>query len=447
MLQMPYSKEMEKNLLACLLQSEEARLNLAAEINKNDFYSGNNQKIYQAIYELEDSKQEIDIATVGQRLHEQKAFDNIATYLTDVICSIATTANYETYAKIVKEKSLRRKMIKIADKITGLASNEDLDINQSVSRAEEMLLNLSDTKTNDRGYKHIKDLLMEHMPEIWNREEQNEVIGIETPFSKFNMLTAGLQGSKLYVLAGRPGMGKTTIAENLVQYAALNGHSTGIFSLEMDNTENLDRMLAYDAEVDYQKIIKGTTSRAEKEMLDKSAAKMCECGHILINDTAGLTIQEIRSEARKMKKAYDVELIMVDYLTLIQGGDTERDDLRISDIARNMKNMAKELDIPVILLAQLNRGVEQRQDKRPTKADLKGSSGIEDAADLIALLYREGYYNLDIGNDLRGVTEVIVDKYRQGQTGVFFLDFDYRYYKFNDASQKKIDKYRDQVGI
>jgi len=455
---MPHSKEIELCLLGSLILGEEARINLAGKIKKGDWYFDKNKIIFKAINELEDKKEVVDMVTVAEKVnsYDLKWFDDIATYITNIVNQVPTWRNYEGYAAKLLHYSKCRQAIKTAEQIKQLAYDNELETIDLTSKSEELVFDFSSESDKEQDYKAVKDFSIDHMTEIWDRKNQEGIVGIETPFEKLNVLTGGLKGNKLIVLAAKPGVGKTTIASNICDKAEIDEKAVGIFSLEMTKYELLERKLAKEVGISFQKIERGLLSEAEKEMIQKKYVEIHERNKIIIDDKENLSIEEIRSKARRMKKEHDIQLVMIDYLQLVRDDKHDSKAEKYEYIARECKNMAKELDITVILLCQLSRSVDSRNDKRPMMSDLKGSSGIEDAADIIIFLYRESMYNKSLMtavkqngkmniHQLAYVTEVIIEKNRQGRTGFFLLDFEPPIYKFFDCPESKVEKYKEEV--
>ena len=435
-----YSKEAEQKLLGSIIIDESVRLDLATKINVNDFYFEENKQIYNAIYKVENEKGlNVDMTTVAEKLRGE--VKNISSKLVSLTKQLATGRNAQSYANIIKEKSIRRKMRKTAQKIGQLAQDGD-DIEKDLATAEEMLFSLNNTNDKERSYTDIKSYLIDHLDDLFSGSEDG-ITGLETPFAKLNEITGGLQGGELSIVAGQSGMGKTTFAMNVANHIAQN-HRVGIFSLEMNKKKVTNRTLAELSEVEYQKLKKKIINNKEADVIQDVADLLYQKNNLLINDTAGLTINEIRSDARKMKKKEGIELAVVDYDDLIHGGEGENEALRKQNIARSLRNMAKELDVHVMLLCQINRGYSKRQDKRPKMSDLKGSSGLENAADLIMMIYRHSEFddNLKYSNyNFKNVAEIIIEKGRETRTGRFFAEFDGKFYKFKETTQTKIDDY------
>lgn len=439
-----HSKEAEQNLLASLILDENKRLDLSTKITTEDFYKEKNKIIYQAIKKLDNKDNvKVDLVTLAEEVRSE--IDGVSKYLAKITGNLITPDNAGSYAGIVKQKAIRRRMKKAGEKIIHLSQQEDDDIEVNLAKAEEMMFDLNDTSKVDRSYVNIKDYLAgDHLDNLF-QDSEDGITGLKTPFRKLNEITGGLHGGELWIIAGQSGMGKTSLATNIINYVAKE-NKVGIFSLEMSKKKLVNRSLSELTGIEYKKLKKKLLSKEEKLKIQEKAAELYDQNNILINDTAGLKLQEIRSDARKMKKNEDVKLILVDYDDLIKGGGGDNEALRKQNIARSLRNMAKELDVNVMLLCQINRSYSSRNNKRPKMSDLKGSSGLENAADLILMLYRQSEFDerlkfKDKYKKIEYVTECIIAKGRENKTGKFFLNFKGQNYSFRDIEKWRKEKY------
>jgi replicative DNA helicase len=345
-----------------------------------------------------------------------------------------SAANIIQYAKIVREKAILRELINVANEIIEKSHEVDLDVEDYVDDAEKMIFQVSEKKFKPSFY-HIKDVVKENVKTIWKLYEQKQAVtGIPTGFIELDRLTSGLQPCDLIVVAGRPSMGKTAFCMNIAQYVSMLKDSpvpVGIFSMEMSKEQLVTRMLSSEAEVDHTRLRTGTFSSSELQRIFQAAGRLSEA-KIFIDDSPSMSILELRARARRLSREHGVGLLIIDYLQLIKGrSNAERREQEISEISRFLKALAKELKIPVIAISQLNRMVEQREDKRPRLADLRESGAIEQDADLILFIYRDEVYHKDKESN-KGVAEIIIGKQRNGPTDTVRLAFIDKYATFKN---------------
>ncbi len=430
---LPQNIEAEQSVLGGILIDNEALHKVLEIIEPNDFYRDNHKKIFLAFLELFENNTPLDIITVTELLQKKGELTNIggATYLASLVDSVPTTANITHYAKIIKEKSILRSLIAKATDIVNLGFEASEDVAEILDKAEEAIFSITQQRIQT-SYYSIKEIIKQTFETIEElSSKKDSVTGIPTGFIDFDRLTAGLQPSDLIIIAGRPVMGKTSFTLNIAQHAAIRaGVPVGFFSLEMSKEQLALRMLCAEARINSQKIRSGFLSERDWLRLTDAAATLSEAP-IFIDDTPALSVLEIRAKARRLKSEHNIGLIIVDYLQLMKGkGRVDTREREISEISRSLKALAKELNIPVVAVSQLNRRVEERENKRPRLADLRESGAIEQDADLIVFIYRDEVYNEDTPD--KGIAEIIIGKQRSGPTGVVKLAFLDKYTRFEN---------------
>ena len=430
---LPQNIEAEQSVLGGILIDNEALPRVLEIIEPNDFYRDNHKKIFLAFLELFENNTPLDIITVTELLQKKGELTNVggATYLASLVDSVPTTANITHYAKIIKEKSILRSLIAKATDIVNLGFEASEDVAEILDKAEEAIFSITQQRIQT-SYYSIKEIIKQTFETIEElSSKKDSVTGIPTGFIDFDRLTAGLQPSDLIIIAGRPVMGKTSFTLNIAQHAATRaGVPVGFFSLEMSKEQLALRMLCAEARINSQKIRSGFLSERDWLRLTDAAATLSEAP-IFIDDTPALSVLEIRAKARRLKSEHNIGLIIVDYLQLMKGkGKVDTREREISEISRSLKALAKELNIPVVAVSQLNRRVEERENKRPRLADLRESGAIEQDADLIVFIYRDEVYNEDTPD--KGIAEIIIGKQRSGPTGVVKLAFLDKYTRFEN---------------
>ena len=394
----PHDIEPEEAILGSMLTDKDA-VTSAIEVLKEDaFYREDNKAIYAAILSLYAKSEPIDIITVKAELVENGNFERIGglEYLAELPERVPTTSNVDRYIKIVEEKAMLRSLISTANELVSLGYNETEEVDSIMDLAEKKVFDLAQKK-NTKGYTPIKDVLVESfakLEELYN--QKGKISGKTTGFTDLDLRTSGLHNSDLIIVAARPAMGKSAFAINIATNLALSGTPVAIFNLEMSKEQVGNRILCSEAMVDSNKIRTGQVEDEDWMKLASTLGRLSEAP-IYIDDTAGISIMEIRAKCRKLKLEKDIGLVVIDYLQLIQGSGKRNSsrEQEISEISRSLKILAKELDIPVIALSQLSRGVEKRDDKRPMLSDLRESGAIEQDADIVMFLYRGDYYNGD----------------------------------------------------
>ena len=436
----PHDTEAEQAVLGSMLTDQDAVIDAIEVLKPEDFYREDNKYIYEAILNLYNKAEPIDIITVKSELISMEKFEVVGgfEYLGILPDKVPLVANAERYIKIVEEKSLLRQLIKASNELIDLGYAQNEDIEMVMDQAEKKIFDIMQGK-NQKGFSPIKDVLIESFAEIEKLYNQKEPItGVPTGFADLDYKTAGLHNSDLILVAARPAMGKSAFALNIASNAAINAKvPVAIFNLEMSKSQLVNRMLCSEAMVDSNKIRTGKIEEDDWVKLATALGPLSEAP-IYIDDTAGISVAEIRAKCRKLKLEKNIGLVIIDYLQLIQGSGKRNAsrEQEISEISRSLKILAKELDIPVIALSQLSRAAEQRADHRPMLSDLRESGAIEQDADIVMFLYRDDYYNPD--TEKKNIAEIILAKHRAGSTGTIELLWLGNYTKFAN-----IEKYRD----
>ena len=418
----PHSVEAEQSVLGSILLDKEAMISVSETLVPEDFYKEAHKVIYESMLKLYNSQSEIDLITLTDELRDQGYLDDIGgiANITSLSTVVPTTSNIKYYVNIVKEKSISRQLISAANDIINLGYDGSAKVEYVLENAEKKIFDISQERaTND--FQPINQVISEALSMLEKLyEEKNDVTGLTTGFRDLNKKINGLQRSDLLLIAARPAMGKTAFALNLVQNAALKGDaSVAVFSLEMSKEQLVQRMIASQSTVELKKIKTGTLADNDWPRITDGMA-ILSGAKIHIDDTPGIKISELRSKCRKLKIEKGLDLVLIDYLQLMEGeGQNESRQQEIAKISRSLKILAKELDCPVVALSQLSRAPEQRADHRPMLSDLRESGSIEQDADIVMFLYRDEYYNPD--TEKKNIGEVIVAKNRHGETGTVEL--------------------------
>ena len=435
---LPQDVMSEKAVLGSVFIAPDKLLTAAELVQPSDFYYPANQTLFKAMLELADKGQAIDPLTIRNLLDSRGEFEPAGgmAYLTELVTAVPTSANIEYYAKNVADKAIARSVINDLTDSIAAVYNSDAGIDEIISKTEQSLINASSSR-NKSSFKHIYDVIEKAQVKIEERASMSsDVTGTPTGFHDFDKITTGLHEDNLIILAARPAMGKTALALNIAQNVAVKAKkAVAVFSLEMGSESLVERMLAAEGNVMSYHIRTGKLSENEWQRLIYAQAQLAEA-KIYIDDTPGIRVTEIRSRARKLAQETDgLGLIVIDYLQLITGNNPKNRQQEVSEISRQLKILAKELNVPVIALSQLSRNVEQRQDKRPVLSDLRESGSIEQDADIVAFLYREAYYDkLDDGPENNKV-ELILEKNRHGSLGTVQLFFHKDYTKFTNVEE------------
>lgn len=428
----PHDIEAEQAVIGSMLTDKDAVMSAVEKLNENSFYRDDNKAIFEAIVNLYNRAEPIDIVTVKDELTSMGLFEKVGglEYLVMLPDKVPTTANVEKYIKIVEEKSTLRSLIKTANEIIDLGYNQTEDVEDIMANSEKKIFDIIQ-RNNQKSYTPIKDVLIDSftkLEELYN--QKTRITGVPTGFIELDYKTAGLHGSDLVLIAARPAMGKTAFALNIAVNAALRANTpVAIFNLEMSKDQLVDRILCMEAMVDSNKIRTGKLEEDDWSKLAGVVGPLSD-SNIYIDDTPGISIMEIRTKCRKLKMEKNIGLIVIDYIQLIQASSKKSAtrEQEISEISRSLKILAKELNVPVIALSQLSRAVEQRPDHRPMLSDLRESGAIEQDADIVMFLYRDDYYNKD--SEEKDISEVIIAKHRGGSTGTVKLLWMGNYTKF-----------------
>lgn len=429
---MPNSLEAEQSVVGSMIMDKDAIVTAMEILLKEDFYHQQYGILFESMLELYSDGQPVDLITLQNKLKEKDVPREISSleFVGDLLRSVPTSANIKYYCNIVKENSVKRKLIRITEDIENecYAGKESLE--SVLDKTEHDVFALLSSRTSGE-YVPIRQVVMNALEKIEKASQQSgTVTGIPTGFIDLDYRTAGLQPSDLVLVAARPSMGKTAFVLNVAQYVAFHENMcTAIFSLEMSKEQLVNRLFSLESRVDAQALRTGNLSDADWEKLVEGAGIIGD-SELIIDDTPGISISEMRSKCRKYKLEHDLKLVIIDYLQLMSGSgrNTDSRQQEISDISRSLKALARELEVPVIALSQLSRAVEQRPDHRPMLSDLRESGAIEQDADVVMFIYRDDYYNKD--TELKGISEIIIAKQRNGPIGTVNLAWLPEYTKF-----------------
>lgn len=436
----PHSIDAEQAVLGGLMLSGQAWDRIADKLSEEDFYRKEHRLIFRAIGELSGKNMPCDAVTLGEWFENNGIAELVggAGYVVELANATPSAANIEAYAQIVREKSVMRQLI---DAGTEIASDgfqpEGRSSHELIESAEQRVFRIAEAGSRGaRQFVSVKDAAREALEVLNQRYHSDSLItGLATGFTDFDSMTAGLQPGDLVILAARPSMGKTALAVNMAEYAAIREkRSVAIFSMEMSSVQLTFRLLSSLGRINQQSLRSGKLEDEEWPRVTSAMALLAD-SKIFIDDTPGLSPMELRARARRLKRSHDLGLIVIDYLQLMAvPGNTENRATEIAEISRSLKALAKELNVPVIALSQLNRSLESRTDKRPVMADLRESGAIEQDADVIVFIYRDEYYHQD--STEKGVAEIIIGKQRNGPTGTLKLTFRGQYTKFENYAKE-----------
>lgn len=415
----PHNLEAEASLIGAILIDKEAIIKVADIVAADDFYADRNGLIFSGIMDLYESRQPLDLLTLSNKLEGAGELERIGgtSYLTDLINSVPTAAHVANYAGIVAHKATLRRLISAAGEITGLGYREDEPLDALLDKAEQRLFEVSQ-KHLKQNFVTIGSVLAQSFDRLDDlHKDKNKIRGVPTGFRALDNKLAGLQKSDLIVLAARPSMGKTSLALNIAQHVAVNeGVPVGIFSLEMSKEQLIDRLIASESGIDAWKLRTGNLEDSDFPKINHAMAVLSEAP-IYIDDSAMANVMEMRTKARRLQSEHDLGLIVVDYLQLMSGRSTSSDNRvqEVSEISRGLKALAREINVPVLALSQLSRGVEARNPQIPQLSDLRESGSIEQDADVVMFIYREDYYNKD--TERLGLADILIRKHRNGPIG------------------------------
>jgi replicative DNA helicase len=438
----PQARDLEEAILGALMLEKDAIMSVADILHTECFYDPRHKEIYTAIIELFAEAQPIDVLTVKQKLQKLGKLDVAGgtIYLAEITSKVNSAANIVFHARIVLEAYIKRSVIRIVGELGTLAYEDTTDVFNLLDKAEHEFFTISEQNIR-KNYIQMSDLMRKALKELdEKRNKKDGLTGIPTGFMQLDRVTAGFQPSNLIIIAARPGMGKSAFIISVARNAAVEHNvPVAIFSLEMSALEVVNRLISAEAEIESEKIKKGKLDERDIKHLHSRLARLTEAP-ILIDDTPALSVLELRAKARRLKAQHNIQLIMIDYLQLMSGGETGKGnrEQEIAYISRSLKNLAKELDIPIIALSQLSRAVETRGgDKRPQLSDLRESGSIEQDADMVMFLYRPEYYKItqdEEGRDVTGTGEVIIAKHRNGSLENVRLKFVGQYTKFENLN-------------
>lgn len=420
----PQNVEAEQAVLGAMLLSHDAVIVAMEKLQPSDFYRDVHRIIFEAMEHLHRENKEIDVITLPEELKRMKKLDDVGgiEYVLSLPNLVGSAANIEYYANIVAEKALSRNLISTCTELTTEAYDGQKETEELLDDAERRILQLSDTKNRGdfASVGAVVEVTLDKITKLY--ENKAGLTGLPTGFRDLDRMTSGLQPSDLILVAARPSMGKTAFTLNIAQNVGVRQHKTvAFFSLEMSQEQLVQRLLCQIAHIDSQKLRTGQLNSDEEwTRLTDACDKLYE-SPIYIDDTPGISVAEMRSKARRLKSEHGLDLIIVDYLQLMQGRNAESRQQEISEISRSLKALARELKVPLIALSQLSRSVESRQDKRPMLSDLRESGALEQDADIVSFLYREDYYDKETEN--QHITEVILAKHRNGPVGSVKLYF------------------------
>jgi replicative DNA helicase len=432
----PHSIEAEQSVLGAMLLDREAIITASEHIKPEDFYRDGHREIYEAIMELFDKGEPVDLVTLTEQLRQRNTLEAVGgvSFLTDLSSSVPTTANAVHYAKIIHEKSMLRKLIRVCGEISDKSYEAAEETGAIIEFAEKEIFDISQRRTS-KGFTPLKEILVSSynkIEELYNTK--GKTTGVSTGFNDVDSKTSGLQKSDLILVAARPSMGKTAFALNIAQHAAIKeGIPLAIFSLEMSKEQLVNRMICAEAGIDSHKLRTGNLADEDWPKLAEAVRRLSKA-NIYIDDTPGITVAEMRSKCRRLKLERGLELVLIDYLQLMQGsGRAESRQQEISEISRSLKALAREMDCPVLAISQLSRAPEMRSEHRPMLSDLRESGAIEQDADVVMFLYRDEYYHPD--TEKKGIAEIILAKQRNGPTGTVELVWLDRFTKFADMAK------------
>ena len=443
--ELPFSREAEEGVAGCILSDGRCVADAVEIVSPADFFLSPAREIYAVAIELFNDNKPIDFVTVAELLAKYDKLDGIggSVYLANLASSVSTTGNVSYYANIIKQKALLRKLITAGTKICKMAYDDSDEVDDILNRSEKLIFDISDAK-EQTDIVPISDIVMEAYDSIVeNSMNTGKISGLDTGFGFLNYATGGFHGGELILIAGRPGMGKSSFAVNIAEHVAFkNNETVAIFNLEMPKTQIVNRILCSQAQVDSKKIKLGDVDSEDWLRIGRVMNKFYQAP-LYIDDTSTISVSEIRAKCRRLKQTKNLKLVVIDYLQLMQSPRrTENRQQEISEISRSLKILSKEIDVPIIALSQLSRNVESRSDKRPMLSDLRESGAIEQDADMVMFLYRDDYYNAE--SQEKGIAECIIAKHRNGDTGKFKMKWQGEYTKFlpivNDEQEQNNSK-------
>lgn len=435
----PQNVEAEQSVLGAMMIEREAISKVSEILKPEDFYREAHRLIYNAMMELFNKNDAVDLVTVVEVLRREEKLEAAGgiAYVSALANSVPTAANVMYHARIVEEKALLRQLITTATNVAGMGYEANEEVAVIMDKAEKMILEVANRRAGQE-FASIKNIIFDVFDKVSELySSKGGITGLPTGFKDLDKLTSGLQPSDLILIAARPSMGKTAFVLNIAQHIAVREkQAVAFFSLEMSKEQLVQRMLCAEAPIDAQRLRIGELENNDWDKLVRAADRLA-AAPIFIDDTAGITVMEMRSKARRLKIEHDLKLIIIDYLQLMQGSTgssrNENRQQEISEISRSLKALARELKVPVIALSQLSRSVESRQVKKPMLSDLRESGSLEQDADIVAFIYREDYYEPD--TERKNITDIIVAKHRNGPVDSIQLFFHKQFTKFSDLSR------------
>ena len=430
----PHSVESEESVLGSILLSSDSANEVMDKLDADDFYVPAHQAIFRAITSLYNANRPIDAITVTEELRRVSEMEKAGgvSYVTRLLDIVPSAANIEYYAGVVEEHSQRRHLLKAGSVLHDLSFKLDEEIAQVLDRAEQTVLSVAGRKVGD-GMHQLGGLFNPILEELEMLESAgSEVTGLSTGFRDLDRKLTGLHPANLVIIAARPAMGKSALTANIAMNVAMEGKAVAMFSLEMAKEEVAQRMLCSLARIDSMKLRTGKIGDAAWPRLTDAAGRLYDAP-IFVDDSPVVTVTDIRAKCRRLKRQHGLALIVVDYMQLMQGSNRENRQQEIAEISRSLKNLARELEAPIIAVSQLNRNLESREDKRPRLGDLRESGSLEQDADVVIFIYRDEYY--DEQSEKRGIAEVAVAKHRAGSTGIVEMTFMPEFTRFSDLGR------------
>jgi len=436
----PNSMEAEQSVIGAMIMDRDAIADVSDIVTKEDFYQKQNGILFESMTELYKEGKPVDLVTLQNKLKEKDVPESMKSleFIRDLLEAVPTSANAKQYAQIVKEKSTLRKLIRVTEEITKDCYLGKEEVSQILEKTEKDVFGLLQEASGREDFVSIDQVVLNTLESIEEAAASDgRITGVATGFDDLDFKLTGLHPSELIMVAARPAMGKTAFVLNIAQHAAVRKQvPTAIFSLEMSKEQLVTRMISMEAMVDSQAIRTGELQETEWEKIMESAGTIGR-SPLIIDDTPGITVAELRSKCRRYKQTYGLGLIIIDYLQLMSGGKkSESRQQEISEISRSLKALAREMDAPVIALSQLSRMVEQRKPPKPVLSDLRESGSIEQDADVVMFIYRDDYYNED--SEKKGLAEIIVAKQRNGSTGSVELVWLGQYTKFGNKERVRM---------
>lgn len=428
----PHNIEAEQSVLGSLLIDRDAIIRVASTLKPDDFYHGANGTIYQAIVDLYNRREPTDFITLTDELQRRERLDTVGgvAYLSSLLNVVPTAVHVEYYGKIVERTATLRRIIDAGAQIVSIGYRDGIDVEDALDASERAIFDVSQRRST-RDFQSIADVLERFFNDIgYLQQNRGALVGVPTGFTDLDKMTGGLQKSDLIIIAARPSVGKTAFALGMAYGAAVQHAKTvGLFSIEMSAEQLVQRLLATETGVDSQRLRLGQIDDHEWDRMSRAFGRLSEA-KIYIDDTAGLSVMELRSKARRLQAEQGLDLLVIDYLQLMTGRRSENRVQEISEISRGLKGIARELNIPVIALSQLSRAVESRSDHRPMLSDLRESGSIEQDADIVMFIYRDELY--DENSDAKGIAEILIAKHRNGPVGKVQLRFFNKTARFAD---------------